>query len=96
MTYRLPTLAAVAVLSLRERPPPVPRRRPKRRASAGGVVHTVIFYLKEDAPSGTADAILADCHEMLAKIPTVRHLKAGRPLEKAAGPRRRRTSPWGW
>jgi hypothetical protein len=45
------------------------------------VVHTVIFYLKPDAPPEAADAIVADCHEMLAKVPTVRMLKAGRAAD---------------
>jgi hypothetical protein len=45
-------------------------------------VHAVIFYLKPDAPSGEADALLADCHAMLSTIPTVRELRAGAPAEK--------------
>jgi hypothetical protein len=83
MTYRLPTLAAVTLIALWA-PAARAEEKAEKKSSSGGVVHTVIFYLKDDAPSGTADAIVADCHEMLAKIPTVRHLKAGRPLEGAA------------
>src|SRR5215470_9967534 len=45
-------------------------------------VHTVIFTLKKDAPKDEAAAMIADCHELLAKIPTVRELRAGRPAEK--------------
>jgi hypothetical protein len=48
-------------------------------------VHTVIFYVKADTPSTVVDDIVNDCHEMLAKIPTVRLLRAGKPAE-AAGP----------
>jgi uncharacterized membrane protein len=45
-------------------------------------VHTVIFYLKKDAPAGEIDAVITDAHKMLAKIPSVRELKCGRPAEK--------------
>jgi hypothetical protein len=45
-------------------------------------VHTVIFTLKKDAPKDAAEAMIADCHELLAKIPSVRELRAGRPAEK--------------
>jgi hypothetical protein len=85
MSYRLPCLAAVAVLALLA---PAARAEGKadKKSEGGSVVHTVIFYLKADAPAGLSDEIVADCHEMLAKIPTVRHLKAGRPLESAPRP----------
>ena len=46
-------------------------------------VHTVIFYLKKDAPAGEVDALIADAHKVLAKIPSVRELKIGRPAEKS-------------
>lgn len=45
--------------------------------------HVVIFYLKKDAPKSQADAMVADAHELLSKIPTVRSLKIGPPAEKA-------------
>jgi hypothetical protein len=85
MLYRLSTLAVVTVLALCA-PSVRAEGKAEKKGTGGGVVHTVIFYLKEGAPSGTADEIVADCHEMLAKIPTVRHLKAGRPLEGAQRP----------
>jgi hypothetical protein len=47
-----------------------------------GYVHTVIFTLKKDAPKDEEAQMIADCHEMLGKIPTVRELRAGRPAEK--------------
>ena len=47
-------------------------------------VHTVIFYLKKDAPANEADAIIADTQRLLAKIPSVREIRAGRPAEKGA------------
>ena len=47
-------------------------------------VHTVIFYLKKDAPASEADGIIADTQRLLAKIPTVREIRAGRPAEKGS------------
>src|SRR5256885_1804924 len=46
-------------------------------------VHCVIFTLKKDAPKDEAKALVADAHELLAKIPTVRSLKIGPPAEKS-------------
>jgi hypothetical protein len=46
-------------------------------------VHVVIFHLKKDAPTGTADALIADAFEILAKIPSVRGIQAGKPADKA-------------
>jgi hypothetical protein len=42
-------------------------------------VHTVIFYLKSDAPKDAAEGLIKDAHELLTKIPTVRGIKVGRP-----------------
>jgi hypothetical protein len=57
-----------------------------KKDAATPFVHTVIFYLKADAPSGTADDIIADCHGSLAKISTVRLLRAGKPAEGSGPP----------
>jgi hypothetical protein len=46
-------------------------------------VHCVIFYLKKDAPKDEGKALVADAHELLAKIPTVRSIKIGPPAEKS-------------
>jgi hypothetical protein len=46
-------------------------------------VHTVIFHLKKDAPEGAAQGLITDAHELLAKIPSVRALRIGRPAERA-------------
>lgn len=46
-------------------------------------VHAVIFYLKKDAPKGEVGKMIADSHELLGKIPTVRKLWVGRPAEMA-------------
>jgi hypothetical protein len=45
-------------------------------------VHTVIFTLKADAPRDAAAELLADCHDLLARIGSVRELRAGPPAEK--------------
>jgi Stress responsive A/B Barrel Domain len=57
-----------------------------KKTSATPFVHTVIFYLKADAPSGVADQIITDCHDSLAKISTVRLLRAGKPAEGSVPP----------
>src|SRR5437868_5318458 len=43
------------------------------------LVHIVIFWLKDDAPQGTRERMIGDCAELLGKIPSVTHLRAGRP-----------------
>ncbi len=55
----------------------------KKPAAKAPYVHTVIFYLKEDAPKGEAASLIADAHGMLAKIDTVREIRAGRPADKS-------------
>jgi hypothetical protein len=47
-------------------------------------VHVVIFTMKKDAPEGEADALIADAHELLQTIPSVRGLKVGKPSEKSS------------
>lgn len=47
-------------------------------------VHAVVFSMKKDAPDGAADSMIQDAHDMLAKIPTVRELRCGKPAEKKA------------
>jgi hypothetical protein len=47
------------------------------------LVHTVIIFLKKDAPANEADAVIADTEKLLAKIPSVREIKAGKPADKA-------------
>jgi hypothetical protein len=53
------------------------------RAADPPYVHAVIFYLKKDAPKSEAQKLIADSHELLAKIPTVKKLWVGRPAEMA-------------
>jgi Stress responsive A/B Barrel Domain len=46
-------------------------------------VHSVVFYLKKDTPPAKVQAMIADCHSILGKIPSVRSLWVGRPADKA-------------
>lgn len=85
MLKRLLPLAAFAVLALAVPGTSAEKVKAEKKDSAP-YVHAVVLYLKADAPTGEAEALLADCHEMLAKIPTVRLLKAGRAAEKALMP----------
>jgi hypothetical protein len=84
MMQRFSFLAAVGLLVLAA----TGARADDKKSTTPPYVHTVIFYLKADAPSGTADEVLADCHAMLAKIASVRLLKAGKSVEKAGPPTR--------
>jgi hypothetical protein len=52
-------------------------------SKAAPYVHVVIFTIKKDAPDDAADKLLADCHELLGKIPTVREIRAGKPADKS-------------
>jgi hypothetical protein len=54
----------------------------KPKAKKGNYVHTVIFYLKKDAPKNAAKTIVQDSHKLLRKIPTVRGLWVGPPAAK--------------
>jgi hypothetical protein len=55
----------------------------KKAHHAPPYVHTVIFYLKDGAPKNEVESLIHDSHAMLAKIPTVKALWAGRPAEKS-------------
>jgi hypothetical protein len=55
----------------------------KAAGKAPPYVHVVVFRLAKDAPEGESEALITDCHEMLAKISSVRELRVGRPAEKA-------------
>jgi hypothetical protein len=44
--------------------------------------HVVIFRMKEDAPKDAVEKAITDCRELLAKIPSVRSVRAGRPAAK--------------
>ena len=59
------------------------KEKPAAKGDAS-YVHAVIFYLKKDAPKGEADALVKDAFELLAKIPSVRSIKAGLPAEKSS------------
>jgi len=55
------------------------------KATAAPYVHVVLFTVKKDAPEGEVEALITDAHELLAKIPTVRSLRVGRPSAKSTG-----------
>ncbi|HEV8604022.1 MAG TPA: Dabb family protein [Tepidisphaeraceae bacterium] len=42
-------------------------------------IHTVYFWLTDNAPSTALKQLIRDCRQILGKIPTVRHLFAGPP-----------------
>ena len=42
-------------------------------------IHTVYFWLNDDAGDAARQQLLTDCTELLGKIPTIRHCWAGRP-----------------
>jgi hypothetical protein len=82
MTHRLSfaalALAAVAGVSAADEPKKGPD--PAKEPSTAPYVHCVVFRLKKDAPKDEVDKLVADCHDLLEKIPTVRVLKVGRPV----------------
>lgn len=55
----------------------------KKAKKAPPYIHTVIFYIKKDAPDDAASQVIRDCHDLLEGIPSVRKLWAGRPAKKA-------------
>ena len=52
------------------------------REKSTAYAHVVVFRMKTDAPKDAVDKAIADCHEMLAKIPSVHGVRAGRPAAK--------------
>ena len=42
-------------------------------------IHTVYFWLNDDAPAAAREQLEKDCIEILGKIPSLRHVWAGRP-----------------
>jgi hypothetical protein len=55
----------------------------KGKGGKGNYVHCVIFTLKKGAPDSAVEDAIADCHKLLAKIKSVRSVKAGRPAKEA-------------
>jgi hypothetical protein len=81
----IPALALIGALASDCPAAPVKSaaKEEKPAAKEAPFVHIVIFRLKKDAPEGEVDALIADCNEMLSKIPSVKGIKVGRPAEKA-------------
>lgn len=76
----MPRLAAVLLSALIVLTPARAEEKPK----PGGLAHVVLFKMKKDTPATAVDDVIKDCHEMLAKIPAVRSVKAGRPTKEKA------------
>ncbi len=49
------------------------------KTGAAPYVHCVVFRMKKDAAKDAVESAIADCHKLLAKIPAVRSVRAGRP-----------------
>ena len=45
------------------------------------LVHTVFFWLNDDAPTDERQKLVEDCLLLLGKVPTVRHIWAGPPAQ---------------
>jgi len=74
-------LAALAVVAAQVSDAPAQEK--KKGKTKAPYVHTVIFYLKKGAPKDSISDLISDSHAMLAKIPSVKGLWAGRPAEKS-------------
>jgi hypothetical protein len=72
-------LAAIALGSV-----PFMAQAEEKKSEKSSLSHVVLFKFKKDAPAGTTDAVIADCHKLLAKIPAVRSVKAGKPTKEKA------------
>jgi hypothetical protein len=57
-------------------------KKPDKEKGPANYMHVVVFHLKKDAPKDAVSSAIADCHTMLADIPSVRGLKVGRPAER--------------
>jgi hypothetical protein len=89
----LPPLAfsgpAVLVREAPVRLQPASQQPTTARAQAGKAtasapfVHSVVFYLKKDAPKDAAAKMIADSHTLLAKIPSVKGVWVGRPSKQS-------------
>jgi hypothetical protein len=56
----------------------------EEKAKTGGLTHVVLFTMKEGTPKKAMEEAIADCHKMLAKIKSVRSVKAGKPTKEKA------------
>jgi Stress responsive A/B Barrel Domain len=44
------------------------------------LTHIVLFWLNENAPPNERESTLADCDELLKRVPTVREIHTGKPI----------------
>jgi hypothetical protein len=54
------------------------------KSKQGNYAHIVIITLKKDAPKVAADTMIGDVYKLLAKIPSVRRVQAGKPAEMSS------------
>jgi hypothetical protein len=73
-------LFGMVLLLIRGTAPTAPAEEPKSELRGhASYVHVVVFRMKKDAAKDVIEKAIADCHELLAKIPSVRSVRAGRP-----------------
>jgi hypothetical protein len=72
-------VVALALLSV----PSAGAQKPAIKPDTAPYVHSVVFYLKKDAPKDAADKLIVATNDLLRKIPTVRGLWVGQPASKA-------------
>ncbi len=80
----LVALLSLATFATGTTPAHEPRPAASGAASDAGVLHVVLIALSADAPAGAAAEIVADSKRLLARIPGVLEVRAGR---KAAADR---------
>ncbi len=76
-------LLTLCGLLLTQQPAAAQKQKPAINPSTAPYVHSVIFYLKKDAPVGEVQRIIDGTNKLLRKIPTVRGLWVGKPAEKS-------------
>lgn len=76
--------AAVAVIAFQQFSGEAGSQEKKKKVEKAPApyVHAVIFYLKKDAPKKADERMIEDAHKLLAKIPSVRSVRAGHPAAK--------------
>jgi hypothetical protein len=71
----------MAMIGLMANAAPPTEAQSEKKAHAP-FVHFVVFRMKKDADKDAVEKAIADCHNLLAKIPAVRSVRAGRPSAK--------------
>src|SRR5262245_16094396 len=76
-------MAALVVLAAQVGEVGGQEKKQGKGAGKAPYIHTVIFYLKKGTPKESISDLISDSHTMLAKIPSVKGVWAGRPAEKS-------------